>query len=179
MLNVITDSKKIEDLQNQFKYKLKSAFDEKFIVKLGHKGRDFKDNVLWSNDLKLWVCFRGPRKSRYWNGFGTEKPKNDSHLSITCEINFPVSGLDRRIQGVFLQQDELENYYIGHRGKIGGGRKGIGKKLFIEQYKGDLTFVNDNDVLFKIVLVGNMGIADFPIQIKEFVHEVKRIKNLV
>ncbi len=113
---------------------------------------------------------------KHWNGFGIGRPKEGRVNSIVCEINFPYEGINRRIAGAFgKENDEI---VLLHRGKIGGGRKGIGKSLFIDNYRGKFIPVSDGDVENNLALVGNFNSRNVINQIELFVKEVERIKNL-
>jgi 5-methylcytosine-specific restriction protein A len=75
--------------------------------------------------LGIWLACDVIGKSRYWNAFGTRNPKQNKMVPIGCEINFPLFGIDRRVSGG-VAEDETGRLSLVHRGRIGGGRKGIG-----------------------------------------------------
>jgi hypothetical protein len=118
--------------------------------------------------------------NRFWNAFGTGEPKwntkSYSH-SITCEINPPYEGIDRRIAGAFAKDPEGKLYLV-HRGKLGGGRPGIGKALFTDEFMGTWEEVEDGTEFSKVALIASFDNPRFDEQIADFVHEVERIKTL-
>jgi hypothetical protein len=85
-----------------------------------------------------------------------------------------MEGLDRRVQGA-LARDNNNHIWLLHRGKIGGGKPGIGRKLFFENYHGEVTEVAGN----RFTIIGDISSLDFVESVKDFVQEVNRIKNLV
>jgi len=91
-------------------------------VKVGHQGASFKAKVAWSNRLGIWMVSPKNGEKRFWHIFGIGKPIAASHIPIACEINFPASGIDRKIGAAFAC-DHAGGIYVIHRGKIGGGRK--------------------------------------------------------
>ena len=51
-------------------------------------------------------------------------------LQITVEVNPPLEGLDRKMGGAVTREASSVRHYLVHRGRIGGGQKGIGAELF-------------------------------------------------
>lgn len=95
-------------------------------------------------------------------------------IPITCEINFPVNGINRRIGGAFLT-DSTGDIFVAHRGKIGGGKKGIGKSLFEDQYRGRWEIVEDNGFETEVALISALKLPRFVNQVRQLVFEVNRI----
>jgi len=96
-----------------------------------------------ANDhVDRWAGYQGGKLPipRYWNAFGTTKPAPDQNHTITCEINFPPSGIQRQVAGA-LAKDERGYLHIVHRGGIGGGRKGIGQSSFFRRFQRDKVVV--------------------------------------
>jgi hypothetical protein len=103
-------------------------------------------------------------------------PNSHSSVNITCEINPPTEGIDRRCAGVFLK-DSGSGLYLAHSGKIGGGRKGIGKMNFLEQYSGSLEEVEWPDgVTAEVVLLGKIGGRSFVNNIAAYLRAVEAFK---
>jgi hypothetical protein len=116
--------------------------------------------------------------SRYWHAFGTGKPSESSHIPITCEINFPIRGIDRRVGGA-MAADRYGRIFVVHRGKIGGGQKGIGKALFEDHYRGVWATMEDGSVDTTVALIGELNSARFVRQITHFVRKVDKVKDLI
>ncbi|MEZ4959206.1 MAG: hypothetical protein R2830_05260 [Saprospiraceae bacterium] len=175
MLTVIEDKEWLQELQEKFLEKLKSQTDEVRYPVLGHQGGSWKDEAHYSIKNDIWFCgFEA--ENRYWNGFGRGEPIDGLNANITCEINFPFEGINRRIAGAFAQ-DDFGNIFILHRGKIGGGRRGIGKSLFQEQYRGKFEDAVDGDRITEFALIGDIESDNLIQQIASFVREVHRIKE--
>lgn len=178
MLKVLDDESSIREAQQRFKEELERFVDEKIPVTLGHRGDSFEAEVSWCSKLNIWTYSGVVPESRYWNAFGIGKPAEGKNVSITCEINFPLRGIDRLIAGAFAV-DGSGSVFVVHRGKIGGGRKGIGKLLFEENYRGEWIDVKDGEVQNVVALVSALSSPRFARQVSEFVYEVDRIKSLV
>jgi hypothetical protein len=116
--------------------------------------------------------------SRYWHAFGTGKPSESSHIPITCEINFPIRGIDRRVGGA-MAADRYGRIFVVHRGRIGGGQKGIGKALFEDHYRGVWATMEDGSVDTTVALIGELNSARFVRQITQFVRKVDKVKDLI
>ena len=144
---------------------------------LGYQGENKDVGLLWAVDLGIWYAPEVIPGSRYWNAFGTKEPLGSS-VPITCEVNLPLHGIDRRIGGA-AASDEQGHAILVHRGRIGGGRKGIGAELFWSHYEGEWLTVWDGDRNTDVAAVAELSSPRFARQIQFFVHEVERIKALV
>lgn len=121
MITVISDSKQIERLHKKFQVFIDKYFDEEINCWVGFPGGNFQDDVRYSTDLNLWISIQ-ELENRHWNAFGIGRPIEGTNNSIVGEINFPNEDINRRIAGVFAQE-ENGNILVLHRGKIGGEEK--------------------------------------------------------
>jgi hypothetical protein len=97
--------------------------------------------------------------------------------SIDCEVNVAPNGIDRTVSGAFAV-DESGGYFLVHRGRIGGGRKGIGKQLFLNNYRGKLLTMQSGSQTEDVALVGAMESERFAEQLANFVEQVRKMKLL-
>lgn len=185
MLRILENENEIKKAQENFERALKTKSNKRIPVKIGYRGGYEEGKVYYSDKYDIWFYFGGPiegegknKRKRFWSVFGAEEPKPNSNVSIIVEINSPVKGIYRRIGGAFAKDDE-ENIWLLHRGKIGGGRKRIGKSLFMKNYSGQLQAVADGDQENDLAIIGQMDDSNFPSKIADFVREVERIKELV
>ena len=176
MLKVIEEQPAIKKYAGQFNKKFKSLIDEEIKVKLGHQGAGFPAKVLWSKSLGIWKFSRAIKEVRYWNAFGVGKPGASSVLSIASEINFPWSQIDRKTGGAFAE-DAWGNVFVIHRGKMGGGKKGIGKSLFEHNYRGVWSFMEDGDLLSQVAVIGALNSPRFALQAAQFVKKIEILKS--
>lgn len=177
MLKVLEDEYAIKKSRQQFVKSFRPFIDEKIPVNLGHSGGTIKTKVLWSDSLGIWMFHDTISDSRYWHAFGSGKPSASANTPITCEINFPISGIDRRVGGA-LATDRLGRIFVVHRGKIGGGQKGIGKSLFEDHYRGVWTVMEDGPAETAVALAGVLNSPIFVRQIAQFVRKISRIKSI-
>lgn len=176
MLKVITDEAAIKRCQRRFAGSFKPVASDTVPVKLGHPGASEKAKVAWSESLGIWSFSRKIAGSRYWNGFGIGRPEGEAAIAITCEINFPLCGVDRRTGGAFAR-DRAGRLFVVHRGKLGGGRKGIGKSLFENHYRGVWEGMDDGGEETPVAVIGILQSPRFARQIAEFIRKIARIKE--
>jgi hypothetical protein len=176
MLKVIEEQPAIKKYAGQFNKKFKSFIDEEIKVKLGHQGAGFPAKVLWSKSLGIWKFSRAVKEVRYWNAFGVGKPGASSVLSIASEINFPWAQIDRKTGGAFAE-DACGNVFVIHRGKIGGGKKGVGKSLFEHNYRGVWSFMEDGDSISQVAVIGALNSPRFALQAAQFVKKIEILKS--
>lgn len=175
MFTTVDNGKEITRLQKRMEAIFRSQKPEIIRAIAGSPGGAFETNFLYFKKFDFWAVFE-EGDTRYWNAFGTGKPNAGKNNSITCEINFPYEGIERRIAGVWGR--EGEQVVLLHRGKIGGGRKGIGKGLFLDNYRGEPITILDGEVENSLSLIGHLDSMHFVQQVANFVHEVHRIKAL-
>jgi hypothetical protein len=137
--------------------------------------------VNWRPDLRIWGVFEPkPPKSqgrRFWICFGLENPTDRPMLSITVETNPPHEGVDRRVAGAFLE-DEQGQVYLAHSGKVGGGRKGVGPNAFLSHYtQGERVFVPERGG--QLIILGCVSGPDLAGGLAAYTREVARFKEEV
>jgi hypothetical protein len=176
MLKVIADQPAIKKYTRQFIRKFKPFVDEQVKVKLGHQGASSPAKVLWSKKLGIWTFSHVIKDVRYWNAFGIGKPKAGALLSITSEINFPWSGIDRKT-GASFAEDAWGNIFVIHRGKIGGGKKGIGKSFFEHNYRGIWSYMEDGNCITQVAVIGALNSPRLALQTAHFVKKIEMLKS--
>jgi len=177
MLTIVSREDEVEKAQAQLRKKLDKTATRSGIITFGGKGWHDRREVFWNEKLDLWWTMK-EEPDRYWNSFGTQEPKWSTKYphSIVCEINLPKE-VNRRLAGAFAV-DENHKMYLLHRGRIGGGREGIGKTLFEENFPpDDWTTVYEGE-FSRLVKVAAMDSNRLPNQVANFVHEVERVKGL-
>jgi hypothetical protein len=171
-MQIITDKGYLKSLVESLRKILEYSSDEKMTTIIGHRGGSYEYEVYYSRRLDIWFAF-DDLPTRYWNAFGIGRPGR--RAQIVVEINIPVEGRNRRIGGVFIRDDR--GVWLGHRGTIGGGSRGVGYKTFWEHYKGEVVHVPDDGELVPIAHIDYINSPNLPEKIKQFIFEVKRIKE--
>jgi 5-methylcytosine-specific restriction protein A len=179
ILKPVTNSTESERAFNIFKEHFALGASEFPDHRVGFQGGGHNCDVFWHEKLGVWGLFDPSlEKGRYWICYGLQNPADNPMLTITVETNPPKEGVNRRCAGVFLQ-DGQGNFYIAHSGKVGGGRKGIGKAAFRafaqnEEWK-EVAWPNGKHAEYRVI--SRLDAPDLPERMAEFVHEVARFKE--
>lgn len=176
MLRTINSSKEITSYQKKFKQSLLAVCDIQKYVLVGSPGGSDFNWVNYSSKYDFWFLSQ-KFDDKYWNSFGIGNPTENQSNDIIVEINFYLSGINRRIGGLMLKDNN--NVFIAHRGKIGGGREGVGKNLFFTHYNGSSNEIDDGDRLSEVFIIGSPYTKTFPKRISDFVHSVAFIKSKI
>jgi len=177
MLRVLEAGKEIEQAQTEFAQRFKRLSARPIAATVGFQGGNLAANLYWSEKLHVWYA-QDTAGNRYWNAFGTQEAREGRNHTITCEINFPLNGADRRIAGAFAREVS-GGIFVLHSGRIGGGKAGVGKALFEANYKGKQVSARFGPTECEVFLVGALSSKRLPEQVAHFVHEVQRVKGLM
>jgi hypothetical protein len=178
-VRILDTKREISKAQSEFKHSLDTYPSEAIKVQIGYQGGSHRVFVKWIDKLGLWARFgftptKKSKRKRYWNVFGIGRPSG--LVSIVCEINPPIDGINRKVYGAFSKDTE-GNTIVLHRGKfhVHGGMK---KEFFRREYRGSWIEVVDGDRIASVVRVGAISNRNFGNQLREFILEIMRIKNL-
>ncbi len=175
-LELIVDGKTVRKAMKDVQDQLAGVAAGKRQQKVGYHGGSGIYTIHWSPPLKMWALFK-KLDNRYWNAFGISRPDPARSLQITVEVNPPLEGVDRKMGGAFARDPHTGDIYLVHRGRIGGGQKGIGPDLFWKRFRGGVKMREpDREEPSRVVVVGRVGSPEFPRDVAGFVHEVGRIK---
>ena len=146
---------------------------------VGYQGGSETVTLIWHDEINIWALLQSKRiDNRYWCAFGRDNPHHQSLVPITCEINPPRFGINRRCAGLFLR-DINGIIYLAHSGKIGGGRKGIGKTSFLKSYNQEamvrVTF--PNGVEDDYIIIGRVNHRSLLVKLTEFIQNVATFKE--
>lgn len=151
VFTTIQNANLIAKAQTVFENRVNKVASRSGLITLGYQGGGSEAMAYQVAPLNFWVAI-ADSGNRYWNALGIGNPFKDGS-TIIAEINPPKTGIDRNIAGVFIE-DKKGTIYLAHRGKIGGGRKGIGKEAFLDWYKEPLDLVFDEDRHVMLIVIG-------------------------
>jgi len=174
VLKIISDCGRIAQVQERLGLVLRAEGREMYGCIVGYQGGELCPRVWWLPLHGFWMATR-EFDTRYWNAFGVVEPHDGARLSITCELNLGFDPTDRRIGGVAIEDDE-GTAYIAHRGRVGGGRKGIGKQAFLSQYTGPLEILNSGEV---VAVISRLDSPELPDSLSRYIGSVARFKEAV
>ena len=104
-------------------------------VRLTWRGGELRTTIHWARDDSFWWAFEpraataGGIAARHALLLGHAAHAPTKRESITCEINLPRSGADRKVAGI-IAADEQGALYLAHSGRMGGARPGQRKAGF-------------------------------------------------
>jgi hypothetical protein len=155
-----------------------------FLRTVGWPSGNRRVTVFWHEQHRFWVALSPTiNRNHYWLGFGLQNPRKHPHtLNITCEVNPPRKGVNRRCAGILLR-DSGGSIFLGHSGKVGGGRKGIGKNSFLENYRGktqQVTWTTETkNTTANAVVLGRIDGPELSLNLAKFIVDVDSFKESV
>jgi len=179
MLELITDQSELENCQKQFQQLLRKSLPNTGNYMIGHLGGSF-ENEFWFNET-LWYApgvLTEAKNPRYWNSFGFNVNKELPN-GIIVEINIPINDENKNVSGLFAKNQRNGDTFILHRGRVGGGRKGIGKEAFLNWYPGARVVVEANKYREEVLLVTGFADRAFRENLVYFITKVEEFKKLV
>ncbi len=178
MLKVLDSRGAIEKAHESFAATIRALSAETIRVRIGYQGGTYDTTAMWLSSLGIWAHLGYPPSGkstgpRYWDVFGVDKPTG--LVTIICEINSPLQGINRRTAGAFGQEEG--RLALLHRGKL--HTPGLDSEFFRTNYRGTWVHADDGGRRTEFVLVAMINSSDFGAHLKHFVLEAARIKNLV
>ncbi|MEZ4503010.1 MAG: hypothetical protein R3C39_10330 [Dehalococcoidia bacterium] len=154
---------------------------------VGFPGGSNRVEIAWHPGIGVWVHIdtreeatrRDGHPTHYWNpiGLADASPEN-ANLSVAVEVNPPIEGATARIAGLFGREDD-GTIALLHRGKIGGGRAGVGQELFWQMFQGQRAFAGVAGELVDCAIVTRLGSASVITDLHRFAADVARMKATV
>ena len=133
MLRVVGEARRIERAIKRLQGALKGVPARG--VRLTWRGGELRTTIHWARDDRFWWAIEprgltsGGAGARHALLLGHAPDAPTKRESITCEINLPRAGVDRRVAGV-IAADEKGALYLAHSGRMGGARTGQRKAGF-------------------------------------------------
>ena len=97
-------------------------------VRLTWRGGELRTTIHWARDDSFWWAFEpgsaqpDGTMARHALLLGHAPNAPTKRESITCEINLPRAGADRKVAGI-VASDDAGALYLAHSGRMGGQRK--------------------------------------------------------
>jgi 5-methylcytosine-specific restriction protein A len=179
MLVLLVGKSEIASAQNLLQEKLFAQLPQRGgTYTIGYQGGNIEVSDLHA-DHRIWFL-SSKSGERYWNAFGLADRLNISTSnSITVEINSPFSGENGRVAGLFARGDD-GSIYLLHRGKVGGGKLGVGKQAFLEWSKLTLTSVQlPGGGTIEAILIGKLNSHSLSSDVARFVYAVANFKATI
>lgn len=190
MLKLLDNEEEITEAQGRLEQLIQDEATSSKRIFIGFPSGKMEAETYWIEHLELWCAFEHAG-NRYWNALGLGNPFVVTTPPPSVEINPPLAGIDRRIAGGFVA-DETGRLYLIHRGKVGGGRKGVGKNAFLRWYTGEsesttgdqslyggeLIEIDDGDQISPVIVIGALDEPRFLDRLAEFVRCSSEFREL-
>jgi hypothetical protein len=128
MLRVVGEPRRIERFIKRLQGALKGIPSRG--VRITWRGGELRTTIHWARDDGYWWAVE-PRTARDALLLGHAPDAPTKRESITCEINLPRDGADRKVAGI-IATDDRGALYLAHSGRMGGTRPGQSKSGFRE-----------------------------------------------
>ena len=146
---------------------------------LGGQGFSEKRDVTWHPKVGIWSLLEVREDlNRFWCCYGIENPTSTKALNIALEINPPYSGTNLRMAGAFAWGPG-GLIHLCHTGRIGGGRRGVGKGALVENYWGEWTQMQYERRIVDVVDLGPIDSSHLASHLAWYTREVVRIKDRI
>ncbi|MEI6168843.1 MAG: hypothetical protein WCS52_16805 [bacterium] len=143
MLRAITDKRRVAEIHRDFIEAIRRALGHSAPLTIGYKGETGQMPAHYNDEL-WFISQLSQNSNRFWDAYGLNPDFNRSN-NITVEINIPVEGVNRTISALFAEAPDTQEVFLIHRGKVGGGRPGIGKNAFTAWYNGGIATIDEKD----------------------------------
>src|SRR5260370_5266080 len=132
MLQVVGDRRRIDKAVRRLQGARKGVPARR--VRRTWRGGELRTTIHWARDDSFWWAFEPRQVSRTPRNallLGHAPNAPTRRESITCEINLPREGADRKVAGI-IAADETGALFLAHSGRMGGARPGQRKSAFRE-----------------------------------------------
>jgi hypothetical protein len=138
-------------------------------------------NVWWQEQHRFWVALSpNINPNHYWVAFGLQNPEKHKVMNITCEVN-PSRRVNARRSAGLLLKDLNGSVFLGHSGRVGGGKTGVGKTAFLNFHRGKtqpMAWNTGNKARFaKVLVFGKIGASALLGELGRFVVDVDNFKQ--
>lgn len=176
MLTGITSSKEIIRSQQILKKRLKETESEQIPVRYSSPAGVGNEVMAgYSETYGIWWYFDG-KEDTWWNPYGLGRPADGRPVTGRCQINMSKKGLNRQVAGAFAT-DEEGRLFLLHSGKVGGGKKGVGKSAFTDWYPDKPVTVDFDGEKADYFIIAEPGSSGFFEQLVFFVKKVYEFKE--
>lgn len=179
MLKIITEAKEIKKYQKTISNILTEKLSFSGSYTIGYPSGNWKGNIQFNR--KIWWQYSINNRNKHMNCFGlSSELVEGKSVNIVVQISIPLSGIDKSIAGFFAIDSESKKVFLMHRGKIGGGRKGIGRKEFLNWYPKNLaTVIDAEENEDSAILVAEITPKTFIQKLTAFINDVYQFKQYI
>lgn len=133
--------------------------------------------LYWHEKEQLWTLAEEADEG-YWFAFGSNNPAELKEVAPVVEVSLVRDGVSKLKPGRFVRDESSGWVFVGHSGKVGGGKPGAGQAAFLDFFgEENLTpVVWPGGVKTKLALLGALNDHDILLRIAGFVRQVEVFK---
>jgi len=180
MLSLVETPSDKRQAQSLLEKKLTALLERQGKLNVGFPGGNVYVSVYANGGYPLWAAFvrpdQGSANPRFWNAFGVFDP-NAKSQTIAVEINISVESNSAQVAGFVAKDEETGDFLLMHSGKIGGGRKGIGRTAYLVWSKSRLVAVQGEHSTRFGIPIANLNRDNVAERIWRFVELVNEFKE--
>ncbi|ELC3158849.1 HNH endonuclease [Vibrio harveyi] len=182
MLVAIEKSFEVQKVQDTFLKRIKEELNQTGHYTVGYPSGNQYLELHYNNSL--WFAHRlieeKGKITRHWNIFGHAadlSPQKSN--SIIAQLNFPLEGRTKQVQGV-LAKDSNSQVLLLHRGKPGGGGKGLTRDAFLAWTSRELLEVRfDDGQIDEALLICKLDSPSLANDLLSFIDEFDSLKRFL
>lgn len=182
MLVAIEKSFEVQKVQDSFLKRIKEELHQTGHFTIGYPSGNQQLDLHFNNSL--WFAHRlieeKGKITRHWNIFGHAadlSPKKSN--SIIAQLNFPLEGRTKQVQGV-VAKDNNGQVFLLHRGKPGGGGRGLTRDAFLAWTSRELLEVRfDDGHIDEALLICKLDSPSLANDLLSFIDEFDSLKRFL
>jgi hypothetical protein len=183
MLQVLISKQEKAKAQATFRRIIEDTLRSQGKLNVGYPGGNETIELFSDGDGDVWYGGQIVNKveiPRYWNAFGIFDPSRSSQ-TISVELNIPIDTNSQRVSGFFARDTATKKLYLMHSGRIGGGKKGVGKGAYLSWSRNRLAgaFDPEADKERYGIVIGALNPGTLVGRIRRFTKQVALFKELV
>ncbi|CAK1712939.1 5-methylcytosine-specific restriction enzyme A [Vibrio crassostreae] len=180
MLIAIVKPSEVQNVQDTFLKRIQDELDQSGRYTVGYPGGN-RQLELYHNE-SLWFAHRlieeKDKITRHWNIFGhaaTLDPAKSNN--IVAQLNFPLKGRTKQVQGI-IAKDVNGLVCLLHRGRPGGGSKGLTRDAFLDWTSRELVQVQfKNGEIDEALLICKLDSSSLANDLLSFIDEFDTLKK--
>lgn len=180
MLTLVEKRAEKSRIQHMLKRILLKALPAKGKYDLGFQGNHVEVAIHFKDAEEIYYAHGQTREvdiPRYLNTFGIFEP-NRSMQNMVLEINIPMDSNSERVAAYFAENKATGQIFLMHSGRIGGGRKGIGKVAYLAWSDDEIVPVaEESGKLRGGIIVSEIDEQKLFRNVSEFVKKVADFKD--
>jgi hypothetical protein len=127
----VTRKSAVRRNQSAFQKSVRRVFDDTMDLRIQTPGAPAYTTQVRITPSKVWSLHWLSDKGYFYQPFGQVTRSPYLSHSPYVEVNVPEEGENLRVASVFATPNTGRGVYLIHTGKIGGGKKNVGKKKFL------------------------------------------------